>query len=145
LLNFTSIFGNRIVSESEYKTLTYQQLVQKNKRVVIIGSYTPQPTHEFGSFYYTENSNWENVITKGMEWLKGNGSKAIKDGKIATLEASVTPVFLSKSPNEAAPLLNAKFNTEIAALTKQIVINVIQHDYVSQDLIETVINHNKKF
>lgn len=138
------VFGTMIATKAEYQGYNLENLLAKNRRVLITGDYAPEAISNVGSWGITQSGNWGTVVTKGIQWLKNEALIAMEQVKITSLSAAVTPKFGEdiSAPRYVAPKLNALLKTEIEKLT--IRINVIEHDFVDQALINAVIDHNKK-
>jgi hypothetical protein len=145
------VFGDMIVTKSQYEKWSVQKLVNNNKRVIITGQYASGTVSKgiptLGSWYYTNDASWDKVASKGIEWLLNDSNNAITaavpNSKITMLEGSVTPEWWSGTPRDSAAYLNIRLRQEIPKLSVR--INVVSHDFADQELISTVIDYNDKF
>ena len=136
------IFGDMIISRSEFATWTVQELVANNKRVLLTGRLAPiYQIPQRNSWSDTKESDPKKLVVQVVEWIGTRGKEAIDSGILAVSSAAVTPAVhrpfsLKRSAGITANELKHKLPTVPTRL------GIIAMDFVQSDLAMDIVQHN---
>jgi hypothetical protein len=143
-MRLNQVFDGMLVAREEFDSNNFQDLISKNKRIVITGDWRIHDIPSVGSWGITQSGNWGTVVNNGIDWINKQGLEAIQQGKMAVVSAAVTPAFGKdvSPPTSVADRLNQLLSSRLQTVT--VPFNVISHDLANAELSNTVINHNLK-
>lgn len=125
---------------------TYNQLVQENKRVAVVGNEDVAALPSLSSWAVTKSGNWGQVVDNVMGWILQKSTPFLnsRKGILSISSAAVTPEVGKDIswPGKVAHNLNKLLTERIREVKPGTLLGVIEHDFASDDLIEAVIYNN---
>ncbi|KAI8914178.1 PLC-like phosphodiesterase [Gorgonomyces haynaldii] len=134
------LFGDMIMSLDDYKTKTYLELVQSNKRIALVGDFNGLP--RVSSWSQTQSGNWGTVVDNVANWIPKQGKQAIQDGSIAVSSAAVSPQVGKdiSPPEKVTKQTHAALRDRLPQIKER--LGVIEMDFVETDTVNVIVQHN---
>ena len=136
------IFGDMIISRSEFATWTVQELVTHNKRVLLTGRLASNyQISQLNSWADTKQSDPKKLVVQVIEWIETRGKEAIDGGILAVSSAAVTPaVHRPISLKRSAGITAIELKDKLPLVPTR--LGIIGMDFVQSDLAMDIIQHN---